>query len=240
MINPNAHEAVLDPNVELPSSEYLVSQLTERQARFAHLFARDGNASRAAREAGYSIKNAPFVGPKLTKKASVAQAIAAIRAEMRKTGDADAAEVLAHLNRQALGDVTELLIKEQHTPHNAAGEPTGRVQHIWRYREPDELTPSQRALVASVSLNTRHMTDGTIRQTISYKTVDQQRSIADLIRVLGMNQDKTTVTHSGSVAVAGVFAFIAENPGAAETTRRIGASTMPGSRRQPLTLEHKP
>ena len=238
-------DASTDPGS--PGATQLLADLTERQARFAHLYAAHGNASRAARESGYSVKNAYSIGPKLTKKPSVRAAIHAIRAELVKAGEADPAAVIAQLNRQALGDITDLLVKRPHIPIGKDGQPArdadGQplpVQYVWQYRAPDELTPAQRALVAGVSLSTRHMADGTVRQSLTYKTIDQQRSIEALARIMGMNQDKTHHTHSGQVQhkVSAVFAFIAANPENSETTRRIGQNG--DGRRQPVTIDQPP
>jgi phage terminase small subunit len=225
------------PDPQLPPAAQLLAGLTERQARFAQLYARDGNASKACRDAGYSVKNAGNIGPKLAKKPSVRQAIHALRAELVKAGEAKPQEILAQLQRQALGDVTDLLIRRDHQPIDSEGAAHGPVQHVWAFRSPDELTPTQRALIASVSLATRHLNDGTVRQTISYKVIDQQRAIEQLARIMGLNSDSTTHHHSGEVAhkVSGVFAFIASNPGAAETTQRIGQNR--DGRRQPVTVE---
>jgi hypothetical protein len=54
---------------------------------------------------------------------------------------------------------------------------------------------------------------------------------------MGLNDDRTTHTHTGEIAhkVSGIFAFIAANPGNAETTRRIGHNG--DGRRQPVTVE---
>ena len=235
--NPDTTSNARDPALPTSTAAQLLAGLTERQARFAQLFARDGNASKACREAGYSVRNAYNIGPKLAKKPSVLLAIQALRAELVKSGEAKPLEVIAQLQRQALGDITDLLTKRMHQPVNADGEPVGKPQPVWAYAMPDELTPAQRSLISSVSINTRHMADGTVRQTMSYKTVDQQRALEALARIMGLNSDSTTHHHSGEIShkVAGVFAFIASNPSAAETTARIGRNG--GGRRQPVTIE---
>jgi phage terminase small subunit len=235
--DPDSESNVSDPYAPTIPAAQLLAGLTERQARFAQLFARDGNASKACREAGYSVRNAYNIGPKLAKKPSVLLAIQALRAELVKSGEAKPLEVIAQLQRQALGDITDLLRKTMHQPLNAEGEPVGKPQAIWAYAAPDELTPAQRAMVSGVSLATRHMADGTVRQTISYKTVDQQRALEALARIMGLNSDSTHHTHSGEIAhkVSGVFAFIAANPSAAETTARIGHNG--DGRRQPVVVE---
>jgi hypothetical protein len=187
----------------------------------------DKNAAKAARDAGYSIKNSGKIGHKLINKPHVAAAIQAFRAELVQSGTANPAEIVGRLRSQALGSPLDFL--ERFTDKQSG-------QELWRYKTPDQLTPELRALVASVSLQTRRLTDGTVNQSISYKTVDGQRALEQLARVLGMNVDRVQHDHQHGGAVSHTFSFVAAHPEHSETTRRIGAAG-PDGRRRPLVIE---
>lgn len=228
------------------SSAVALAGLTEKQAAFCCRYVTENNASLAAREAGYSPRTAAQIGHKLLKRPSITRALQALRVELAESETVAPAAVLARMKAQALTDPSSLLVKRSVPVVNQSGiaatDPeTGAelAQTIWAFREPDELSPDQRALVASCSLNTRTLSDGTIRQTIAYKTVDSQRALADLAKALGLNSETVEHSHSGHVShsVAGMFRFIADNPANAETTARISGTGRDG-RRRPVILEH--
>ena len=58
------------------------TRLTPRQQRFVELYCTFLNATEAARQAGYSTKNADKIGHQLLGNPRVKEAIAAIRAQM--------------------------------------------------------------------------------------------------------------------------------------------------------------
>ena len=183
----------------------------------------------------------PAIGHKLIRRPSIKGALSALRLELAESETIQPAAVIGRLRAQALTSPADLLIKEAVT---TGTDPDGApiIQDVWRFREPDELTPDQRAIVASVSLNTRHMADGSIRQTVSYKTADGQRALDALAKVLGLNRETVSHEHSGTIQhkVGAMFEFIATNPGAAETTARISRAGRGDSRRRPVLIEQTP
>ena len=82
--------------------------LTTQQSLFVAEYLKDGNATQAARRAGYSKKSAEQIGYQLLKKTSVAQAIARQqKASIERTlGSAD--EVLAQMWQLATFDANQL------------------------------------------------------------------------------------------------------------------------------------
>jgi phage terminase small subunit len=207
-----------------------LSVLNEKQAEFVRRYVIDKNASQAARDAGYSVRNAGKIGHKLTLKPTIQAAIEAFRAELVNSGTANPAELVSRLRAQALGSPLDFL--ERYLDEESGAE-------LWRYKTPDKLNPEQRAMVASVSINTRRLSNGSVRQTISYKTIDGQRALEQLARVLGMNVDKVQHDHQHGGQVSHAFAFVAAHPEHSETTRRIGAAGSDG-RRRPVTFDQAP
>lgn len=228
------------------STEEALAELTEKQRGFVLSFARQGNASQAARDGGYSHRIASQQATKLLRKPSIQKCLSLLRRDLVESESISPGEVVARLRAHAMTSPVDLLARRKHWLYEEDGSPvldheTGehRWQWVYRYKDPEELSPNQKAMVSSINLNTRHMRDGSIRQTIEYKTVDQSRALADLARVLGMNQDNVRHEHSGTVEhkVKGVFEFIAQNPSHSDTTARIAQSAT--GRRRPLVIEHE-
>jgi hypothetical protein len=231
-----------------PTAAEILATLTEKQAAFCVAYVTENNASLAARIAGYSPKSAGVIGHKLLKRPSITRALAALRVELAESETVNPEAVLGRLRAQAMTSPADLLVKRDRPVIGPDGSPAldddgrPRVQSVWEFREPDELTPDQRAIVSAVSLNTRQLSDGTIRQTISYKTTDSQRALAGLAAALGMNSETVRHDHSGTIEhkAAAVFQFIAANPDGADTTRRISRDNAGDSRRQPVTIDQIP
>lgn len=75
--------------------------LTPKQEAFCQSYARYGNATRAAKEGGYSAKTAHAIGHKLLMKAEIEARIAAIKAERFKALHMSADEALAEIAKVA-------------------------------------------------------------------------------------------------------------------------------------------
>ena len=77
--------------------------LTIKQQKFVNLFVELGNASEAARRAGYSAKYAARNSDRLQKHPKIAAAISARMKELEDASIAKAEEVLKHLTATMRG-----------------------------------------------------------------------------------------------------------------------------------------
>lgn len=84
--------------------------LTERQKRFVEYYLQTGNASEAARRAGYSKKVAYSIGEENLRKPAIKKAIDARLKKMDKERIADTDEVLEHLTQVLRGKETEVVV----------------------------------------------------------------------------------------------------------------------------------
>ncbi len=82
-------------------------KLTPKQAAFIDAYIETGNASEAARRAGYSDKTAFRTGQENMQKPAITQAIAARQAEIRSKRTADITEVMEFLTSALRGEVTD-------------------------------------------------------------------------------------------------------------------------------------
>lgn len=85
-------------------------RLTERQKRFVDAYVETGNASEAARRAGYRGKNADVIGPENLVKPGIKAAIEARLKTLEEKRVADAREVLIHLTAALRGEVQEEVV----------------------------------------------------------------------------------------------------------------------------------
>lgn len=84
-------------------------KFTPKQEAFCQSYARYSNATRAAKEAGYSEKTAHVMGHELLKKPKIIELIETIRQARFKEHHASADEVLAELGRMARSNMGEVL-----------------------------------------------------------------------------------------------------------------------------------
>ena len=78
--------------------------LTEKQKRFVDFYVETGNASEAARKAGYSSKTANRMGQQNLSKLDIQQAIKARLDAMESKRIATATEVMQFLTSEGFGD----------------------------------------------------------------------------------------------------------------------------------------
>ncbi len=83
--------------------------MTPKQQRFVEEFLVDLNASAAARRAGYSVRTAEWMGPRLVTKSHVAAEIASAQAQRAERTKIDADWVLRTLAEEKGADLAELL-----------------------------------------------------------------------------------------------------------------------------------
>ena len=93
-------------------------KLTEKQRRFVDYYVETGNASEAARRAGYSEKTAGWIGQENLQKPTIKAAIDARLKELEDKRIAKADEVLQFLTSTLRGEV-----KEEHVVVEGTGEP---------------------------------------------------------------------------------------------------------------------
>lgn len=82
-------------------------KLTTKQKNFCEYYLQTGNATEAARLAGYSDKTARVIGAENLSKPAVSEYIACRRAEMDKTLIADSDEVLRFYSAVMRGEVKD-------------------------------------------------------------------------------------------------------------------------------------
>ena len=82
-------------------------KLTPKQKAFCDYYIQTGNASDAARKAGYSEKTAPFIGAENLKKPKISAYIAERLAEADKKRIADADEVMQFYTSVLRGEVKD-------------------------------------------------------------------------------------------------------------------------------------
>lgn len=108
--------------------------MTERQNRFIDYYIQTGNASEAARKAGYSRKTSYSIGQRLLKDVEISEAIEKRLAELKTERTAETQEILEHLSAVLRGEVTETII----TP--------GGKSFIVPVRECDRLAAAEKLL----------------------------------------------------------------------------------------------
>ena len=82
-------------------------KLTTKQKNFCEYYLQTGNATEAARLAGYSDKTARAIGTENLSKPAISEYIAGRRAEMDKTLIADSDEVLRFYSAVMRGEVKD-------------------------------------------------------------------------------------------------------------------------------------
>lgn len=84
--------------------------MTEKQSRFVDHYLQSGNASEAARQAGYSERTAYSIGSENLRKPEVSAAIEERLKSMASERIAETQEVLEHLTSVLRGEVTETVV----------------------------------------------------------------------------------------------------------------------------------
>lgn len=84
--------------------------MTEKQLRFVDYYVQTGNASEAARQAGYSHRTAYSIGEQLLRREDVRAAIDARLKELESTRIAETQEILEHLTSVVRGEVSETVV----------------------------------------------------------------------------------------------------------------------------------
>jgi phage terminase small subunit len=149
------------------------TNLTARQAMFVSEFLVDGNATAAARAAGYSAKTAKAIGSENLAKPAIAAAIAEARAKRFARNDITAERILAELACVAFFDVRKAL------------NPDGTMKPL------SEIDDDTAAAIAGLDLAEIRDSEGTpIGVLKRIKIADKLVALDKLARNLGLLQDK--------------------------------------------------
>jgi len=142
--------------------------LSIRRERFVKEFVADGNAARAARDAGYAKKGASARGRKLLRDPEVAAAVAQAQAELIAKLNISAEQVLRELGRIAFADMRKIFDTE------------GNLLHP-RFMDDDTA-----AAIAEVEVSKKAGGESVHK----VKRVDKKGALDSLARALGMFRDK--------------------------------------------------
>ncbi len=104
-----------------------MNELTPRQRSFAEAYAACGNASEAARKAGYSIRTAPSQGARLLKNAHVSARITQLQAEAAARAEIEIDDVIDML----LASYKDAKDAGQHGPAVRAVELLGKTLRMF-------------------------------------------------------------------------------------------------------------
>ena len=85
-------------------------KLTERQKRFVDFYIKTGNASEAARLAGYSEKTAYSIGDENLKKPEISREIAKRLEELKSSRTADLKETLEYMTSVMRGEKEDVVV----------------------------------------------------------------------------------------------------------------------------------
>ena len=152
-------------------------RLTPRQAMFVSEILVDGNASAAAKRAGYSERTARQIGDENLSKPDIAEAIAKAQAKRLERNEVSADRVIAELARVAFFDVRKLL--------NADGT----------MKPLDELDDDTAAVIAGLDLAEICDGDGNVVGVLKkLKICEKLGALDKLARHLGMFNDKLKIS----------------------------------------------
>lgn len=109
------------------------AKLTAKQEKFCYEYVLHLNASKAALNAGYSKKTAPFIGAENLKKPQIAERISHMQANLAETAELSALRVLKEHQKIAFSSIAHM-------------------HQTWIERtEFDQLTDDQKACIRSIS-----------------------------------------------------------------------------------------
>ena len=180
---------------ELEASVMRKSKLSEKERRFvdAYLGSAAGNATKAARLAGYAARSAHVAAARLLKKDKVKAAIAARQAKAAASADVTAERVVQELARIGFADIRQLFGAD------------GNLKPV------TELPDDAAATIIGIDV-ARGKTTTTVgdKQTVmvedavvKIRAADKIGALSLLCRKLGLLRDKVDV--SGKVTLADVL-----------------------------------
>ncbi|MGO8915284.1 MAG: terminase small subunit [Stellaceae bacterium] len=153
-------------------------KLNARQRKFVLVFVKTGNATQAAREAGYSLRTADRQGHDLLKNPEIAGEIAKRQGQLAIRLEISAERLVTEMARLAFCDPRKLF------------GPDGMLRHI------NELDDDMAAAISSVEVLTRPMKNaplGMIEQITKIRLHGKNGAIQNLARALGLRGFRPSV-----------------------------------------------
>jgi phage terminase small subunit len=144
--------------------------LTQRQRRFVEQYLILGNASEAARRAGYTEGSAKAAAARLKTSPAIVKALAEANAARIQRTRIDAARVIEEVARLSFVDLASLL--------DWSGDEL-------RLRAPEEIAPEDRAALAQVTLSASKS-----GKRVTVKLFDKLRALQILMTHLGLGKPK--------------------------------------------------
>jgi len=163
----------------------LKKKLTEKQKNFCHEYVVDWNASRAAREAGYSIKNSRHIGLQNLAKLYIKQYIDFIKNDYEFLCGISKTKQIKELQKLAYSSIAHL--------HNT-----------WiKLKEFELLTDDQKASIESIETKTDTIKKGKGFIKINFvkiKLYSKQSALSEINKMLAYYEpEKKEVKHSGEI-----------------------------------------
>ncbi|HQR20042.1 MAG TPA: terminase small subunit [Burkholderiaceae bacterium] len=179
-----------------PQGEATPRGLTPKQLRFVDEYLVDLNAAGAARRAGYSVKTADKIGYENLRKPEIASAVEAKRKELAGTLGITRERVLREMAKLAFSDLRQLYNVDGSLkpPHEWSDDAAGAVAGIETVEEFAKNAKGQNELIGYVK---------------KVKLWDKGKQVENLLKHLGMAEDKPVSTQTPVEQMAPVFDALA-------------------------------
>lgn len=160
-------------------------RLTRQQREFCHRWVVLKNAMQAAKQAGYSDSYANKRSYQLLREPAIQEYIATLEQAVVKEFAHSAVSVMDEFGKIAFVNATDFVQRDE--------------KGHWVGKEPDQLTPEQKAAVKKITIrntykkakNGKRMVEG---QRIEYEVHDKMTALTQLGRHYGVFEDRITVT----------------------------------------------
>ncbi len=149
-----------------------MNKLTNKQRKFCLEYLKDFNATRAAKDSGYSIKTAGAIGTENLSKPIIQEHLTAVTTKAEQKAEIDIALILKHLYDMAFFDPVTLL------------DERGDLLPV------SEWPPGAGTLIQGLEIESRITTDGSFVTVKKIKIPSRERNTENLGRYLAMFTDK--------------------------------------------------
>lgn len=177
--------------------------LSPKEKSFVKEYLIDKNSSRAARDAGYTVRSAHDTGSRLLRKAEVAKAVAQGLADLSSKAELKASDVLAEIRKLAFVDLSQ------------AYAPDGKLLHPQQM--PDDVRASLQSVETEELFVGRGKNKTTLGATRKIKLADKVRSLEMLAKHFKLLTEMHE--HSGKDGGPQVVLHLFEN--GSESTNKV-------------------